>query len=343
MVKHRASLRDIADQVGVHTSTVSRVLNPDERHKVSDDLVERVTAVAKELGYRPNPLAYGLKTNRTGSIGVVVPDITNPVFPETFQGIEDVLIEAGYMPFLANTDHDADRERAIVENMRDQHVDGLIIASGSPHVAVLMACKEDGVPLVLIHRTWDDPEIPSVSYTESLGARLMIDHLVGLGHRDIAYIAGPLDSAEGRDLYFGTKEAIKLHEIPPDERLFAFADSNTEDEWVRCCREVLLNRKSFTALLTAHDNLAAGCLCVLAENGLVVPHDISLAGYSDTTYAAIMTPSLTSIRVPYYDGGVEAARLLINRIENPTDEVRQIKISPRLIARESTAAPRALV
>jgi len=343
MVVHRVTLRDIANQVGVHTSTVSRVLNSGQRSKVSDNLAERVAAVAKELGYRPNPLAYGLKTNRTGSIGVVVPDISNSVFPETVQGIEDVLIDAGYMPFLANTDHDAERERTIVENMRDQHVDGLIIASGSPHVAVLMACKEDGVPLVLIHRTWDDPEIPSVSYAESLGARLMINHLVGLGHRDIAYIAGPLDSSAGRDRYFGTKEALKLHEIPPDERLFAFADSITEEEGVRCCRELLSNRKPFTALVTAHDNLTAGCLGVLAENGIVVPHDISLAGYGDTTYAAIMTPSLTSIHVPYYDGGVEAARLLINRIENPADEVRQIRINPRLIARKSTALPPALV
>jgi LacI family transcriptional regulator len=106
---------------------------------------------------------------------------------------------------------------------------------------------------------------------------------------------------------------------------------------------LLSNRKPFTALVTAHDNLTAGCLGVLAENGIVVPHDISLAGYGDTTYAAIMTPSLTSIHVPYYDGGVEAARLLINRIENPTDEVRQIRISPRLIARKSTAPPPALV
>ena len=303
----------------------------------SDAIAERITAVAKELGYHPNPLAYGLKTNRTGSIGVIVPDISNPVFPEAVQGIEDVLIEAGYMPILANTDHDPERERIIVENMRDQHVDGLIIASGSPHVAVLMACKEDDVPLVLVHRTWDDPDIPSVSYDEALGARLMVVHLVALGHRDFAYIAGPLDSTGGRDRYFGTKEALKSHEINIDEDLFAFANANAEEEGERCCRELLETGKPFTALVTAHDNLAAGCLGVLAEHGLSVPENLSLAGYSDTSYAEMMTPSLTSIRVPSYDGGREAARLLLDRINNPDSPVRRIRFSPELVARRSTA------
>lgn len=223
MVFQRVTLKDIADRTGVHTSTVSRVLNPDRRAMVSVEIAGRILAVAEELGYRPNSLAYGLKTNRTGSIGVVVPDISNPVFPEAVQGIEDVLIEAGYTPILANSDHNAERERAIVENMRDQHVDGLIVASGSPHVAVLMACKEDGVPLVLIYRTWDDPDIPSVSYDEKLGARLIIDHLADLGHRDIAYIAGPLDSASSRDRYFGTREALERHCLREKSNLFAFA------------------------------------------------------------------------------------------------------------------------
>jgi len=333
----RVTLKDIATLVGVHTSTVSRVLNPNRRTMVSDEIAERIVAVAEELGYRPPPLAYGLKTNRTGSIGVVVPNIVNPIFPETVQGIEDILIDAGYMPFLSNSEHKAERELRIVENMRDQHVDGLIVASGSPHVAILMACKEDGIPLVLIHRTWDDPEISAVSYDDSLGARLMIDHLISLGHRDIAYIAGPLDSAGGRDRYFGTKDAAQAHDIVIDERLFAFADSNTEEEGARCCRELILNGKSFSALVTAHDSLAAGCIGVLAEHGLSVPEDVSLTGYSDTLYAAMMTPSLTSIRVPYYEGGAEAARLLIDRLQNPDAPVRRIRISPELIVRESTA------
>ncbi len=331
------TLKDIAAVVGVHTSTVSRVLNPSRRTMVSSEIAEKIVAVAEELGYRPNPLAYGLKTNRTGSIGVVVPDIANPVFPETVQGIEDVLIDAGYMPILSNSEHKAEREMHIVENMRAQHVDGLIIASGSPHVAVLMACKEDGIPLVLIHRTWDDPEISAVSYDDSLGARLMIEHLASLGHRDIAYIAGPLDSSGGRDRYFGTKEAAKACNIEIDDRLFAFADANTEEEGERCCRELIFNGKKFTALVTAHDSLAAGCVGVLAENGLSVPEDISLTGYSDTSYAAMLTPALTSIRVPYYEGGAEAARLLIDRLQNPDAPVRRIRISPELVVRQSSA------
>ena len=339
MVFQRVTLKDIADRTGVHTSTVSRVLNPDRRAMVSAEIAGRILAVAEELGYRPNSLAYGLKTNRTGSIGVVVPDISNPVFPEAVQGIEDVLIEAGYTPILANSDHDADRERAIVENMRDQHVDGLIVASGSPHVAVLIACKEDGVPLVLIHRTWDDPDIPSVSYDEKRGARLIIDHLAGLGHRDIAYIAGPLDSASSRDRYFGTREALEQHGLSENSSLFTFADAIAEEEGERCCRELLQTGEPFTALVTAHDVLAAGCVGVLAASGLRIPEDLSLTGYNNTPYAAILTPALTTVHIPNYDGGVEAARLLVDRIENPTSPVRRLRISPTLVIRNSTAHP----
>ena len=339
MVFQRVTLKDIADRTGVHTSTVSRVLNPDRRAMVSVEIAERILAVAEELGYRPNTIAYGLKTNRTGSIGVVVPDISNPVFPETVQGIEDVLIAAGYTPILANSDHAADRERIIVENMRDQHIDGLIVASGSPHGAVLMACKEDGVPLVLIHRTWDDPDIPSVSYEEKLGAHLIIDHLAGLGHRDIAYIAGPLDSAATRDRYFGTREALEQHGLRENSNLFTFADAITEEEGERCCRELLQTKEPFTALVTAHDILTAGCIGVLAESGLRVPEDLSLTGYNNTSYATMLTPTLTTVHIPHYDGGVEAARLLLDRIENPTAPVRRLRISPTLVIRNSTAPP----
>lgn len=339
MVFQRVTLKDIADRTGVHTSTVSRVLNPDRRAMVSSEIAERILGVAEELGYRPNSLAYGLKTNRTGSIGVVVSDISNSVFPEAVQGIEDVLIEAGYTPILANSDHDAERERIIVENMRNQHVDGLIVASGSPHVAVLMACKEDGVPLVLIHRTWDDPDIPSVSYDEKLGANLVIDHLAELGHRDIAYIAGPLDSAATRDRYFGTREALERHGLRENGNLFIFADAVTEEEGERCCSELLKTDVPFTALVTGHDILAAGCVGIIASSGLRIPEDLSLAGYNDTPYATMLMPALTTVHIPHYDGGVEAARLLVDRIENPAAPVRRLRISPTLVIRNSTAPP----
>jgi len=340
MASGRVTIRDIAKQVGVHASTVSRVLNPETRNMVSPEVVERVQKTAKELGYRPNPIAYGLRTNQSMTVGVVVTDLTNPVFPPTIRGIEDTLVASGYVSLLANSDGDQEREKLIVDLMRNRRVDGLILTTSSPNTPVILACKEDKLPLVVIHRTWDDPEISCVGSDDSLGTHLILEHLVKMGHQKFAYIAGPLDLTTGRDRHFGTINAMKKFGIKVDQDLFFVADSFNEAEGQKCCTELFSKGKEFTALVTGSDLIATGCYRVLKEHGLRCPEDISITGYNDIPLSAHLEPTLTTIRTPRYETGAEAAKMMLERLNKPDTSPRWVKFPPSLVIRESTAPPR---
>ncbi len=187
MAGPRVTLRDVARKVGVHPSTVSRVLNPSTRSMVTPEIARRVEHAAHELGYRPNPIAYGLKTNRSLTVGVVIPDLTDPLFPPMIRGIEDTLARAGYTAIVANTDNDRARERVILERMRGRLVDALIL--GSTRRGDVLG--GDDVPVVLINRSIDAGGTTAVVSDNAGGIGQVVDHLVALGHRRIAHVAGP--------------------------------------------------------------------------------------------------------------------------------------------------------
>lgn len=342
MVSGRVTIRDIAARVGVHASTVSRVLNPETRNMVSPEVVERVQNVAEELGYRPNPIAYGLLTNQSMTVGVVVTDLTNPVFPPTIRGIEDTLVASGYVPLLANSDGDQEREKLIVDLMRNRRVDGLILTTSSPNTPVIVACKEDRLPLVVIHRTWDDPEISCVGFDDALGTRLILEHLVNLGHKKFAYIAGPLDLTTGRDRHFGTINAMNEFGIKVDQDLFSVADAFNEEDGKRCCTELLSKGKEFTAIVTGSDLIATGCYQALKEHGLRCPEDVTITGYNDIPLAAHLEPPLTTIQTPRYETGAEAAKMMLERLNKPDTSPRWVKFPPSLVIRKSSARPKSL-
>ncbi|NKB21176.1 MAG: substrate-binding domain-containing protein [Alphaproteobacteria bacterium] len=339
MVSGRVTIRDIAERVGVHASTVSRVLNSETRNMVSPEVIARVQKVATEMGYRPNPIAYGLRTNQSMTVGVVVTDLTNPVFPPTIRGIEDTLVASGYVPLLANSDGDQERKKLIVDLMRNRRVDGLILTTSSPNTPVILACKEDKLPLVVIHRTWDDPDISCVGFDDALGTHLILEHLVGLGHQKFAYIAGPLDLTTGRDRHFGTINAMREFGVEVDQDLFAVADAFNEEDGKKCCSELLSKGKGFTALVTGSDLIAAGCYQALKERGIRCPEDISITGYNDIPLSAHLQPSLTTIRTPRYETGAEAAKMMLERLNNPDTSPRWVKFPPSLLIRESAASP----
>ncbi|MBK18310.1 MAG: LacI family transcriptional regulator [Rhodospirillaceae bacterium] len=340
MASGRVTIRDIAERIGVHPSTVSRVLNPETRNMVSPEVIAQVQDIAAELGYRPNPIAYGLRTNQSMTVGVVVPDLTNPVFPPTIRGIEDTLVASGYVPLLANSEGDQDREQLIVDLMRNRRVDGLILTTSSPNTPVILACKEDRLPLVVIHRTWDDPEISCVGFDDALGTNLIVQHLSSMGHEKFAYIAGPLDLTTGRDRHFGTINAMREFGVRVDQDLFAVVDSFDEEESRICCNELLSKGKEFTAIITGSDLIAAGCYAALREHGLRCPDDISITGYNDVPLATHLYPALTTIRTPRYETGAEAAKMMIERLNNREIPPRWVKFPPSLIIRDSAGPPK---
>jgi LacI family transcriptional regulator len=337
MPDRRATLRDVADAARVHPATASRALNPETRMLVSEDTARRVIEAASQLGYRPNPVARSLRTRRSHTVGVLIPDLNNPMFPPVVRGLEDRLAGAGYVALLGNTDADPGRERTLFEQMRARHVDGFVLATATLRDQLLAEAAADGVPVVLMNRLAPEYGFPSVSADNEQGARMAVSHLAQLGHSRIAHIAGPQEASTGVDRLRGFRDGMAAHGLKVDEDLIAYARKYTVEEGTRCCRDLLAGRGGFTALTAANDMLAVGCYAALDEAARRCPEDISVIGFNDMPFIDRLRPPLTTVRFPHYQLGTEAAELLLGRIRG-TQEPAEIRyLPPELVIRGSTA------
>jgi LacI family transcriptional regulator len=334
-----ATLRDVAAAARVHPATASRALNPETRILVSEDTARRVTAAAAKLGYRPNPVARSLRTRRSHTVGVLIPDLNNPLFPPIVRGLEDKLAAAGYVALIGNTDADASRERLIFEQMRARHVDGFVLATATLHDRLLAEVAAADLPVVLMNRLSQDYSFPSVSVDNEQGARMAISHLARLGHTRIAHIAGPQEASTGVSRLRGFREGMAAHGLEVREDLIAYAGRYTVDEGARCTQELLAAQGGFTAVAAANDMLAVGCYAALDEVGLLCPDDISVIGFNDMPFIDRLRPPLTTVRFPHYQLGTEAAQLLLERIGEREAPVKILYLAPELIVRKSVAAP----
>lgn len=336
-----ATIKDVAEATGVHASTVSRALSPATRHMVRAEIVQRVEEAARHLGYYRNALASSLRTKRSFTVGVVIPDITNPVFPPILRGIEDVLGAANFTAIIANTDNSADRQETVVNRMKGRHIDGLILATVARNDPIIPQCVQDGLPVVVVNRGLDNDDVSSVVTDDARGVRLAVDHLASLGHRRIAHVAGPQELSTGYIRYRAFLDAMRAKDLDLDEGLIAFCKSFSEAEGRRVCKGLLnkrvLNKRSgFSAIVAANDLLALGCYDALAEHGLRCPQDVSVTGFNDMPYVDKLTPPLTTVRIQHYEIGVQAAQLLLKQIENPASPRMSIKLAPEIKVRGST-------
>src|SRR3954453_4693448 len=334
------TLRDVARAAKVHPGTVSRALNEETRGLVNEETAERVMRAAEELGYRPNPIARGLKTNRSFTVGVLLPDITNPLFPPIVRGIEDRLGAAGYTSLIANTDNDPDRERQDFDAMRARQVDGFITATARLDGEFVEETKELRQPIVLVNRRLEDRSLPAVAVDDQAGSRLAVRHVVELGHRRIAHLGGPQALSTGHQRHLGFRAAMQAAGLELDERAVRFGHAFTEAEGARVCRELLDGVPDVTAIVAGNDLLALGCYDVLAERGLRCPDDVSVVGFNDMPFADRFDPPLTTVRIPHREIGSSAADLLLERLGGGAGEPRQVLLPPTFVARGSTAAPR---
>jgi LacI family transcriptional regulator len=332
-----ATLRDVAAAARVHPATASRALNPETRILVSEDTARRVTEVAARLGYRPNPVARSLRTRRSHTVGVLIPDLNNPLFPPIVRGLEDKLAAAGYVALLGNTDADASRERTLFEQMRARHVDGFVLATATLHGQLLADAAAADVPVVLMNRLAPDYSFPSVSVDNEQGARMAVTHLARLGHTRIAHVAGPQEASTGMSRLRGFRDGMATHGLTVDEDLIAYATRYTVEEGARCCRELLARPGDFTAVAAANDMLAVGCYSALDEHSLQCPEDISVIGFNDMPFIDRLRPPLTTVRFPHYQLGTEAAQLLLERISGREGPVKILYLAPELVIRGSTA------
>jgi LacI family transcriptional regulator len=332
-----ATLRDVAAAARVHPATASRALNPGTRLLVSEDTARRVTEAAQRLGYRPNPVARSLRTRRSHTIGVLIPDLNNPLFPPIVRGLEDRLAKHGYVALIGNTDLDTTREHMVFDQMRARHVDGFVLATATLHNPILAEAAEADLPVVLMNRTAQGYPFSSVSVDNEQGELGAVDHLVSLGHTRIGHIAGPQDVSTGVARLRGFFDGMDAHGLTVDDAQIVPATGYSIEEGLRCGRELLEANPRLTAIVAANDLLAVGCYGALDDLGLRCPEDMSVIGFNDMPFIDRLRPPLSTVRFPHYKLGTEAADLLLERIEDADSPLKILYLAPELVARGSTA------
>lgn len=333
----RIKLADVARAAGVHPGTASRALNPQTREQVSPATVRRVTRAAQRLGYVPNPVARGLRTARSFLIGMVVPDVTNPLFPPMVRGAEKVLTRAGYTLVLTDTDNDAATERRQIELLRARGTDGFIVATARWQDDLLAEIAAAGVPAVLVNRNTASAELPYVGGDERTGVRLAVDHLVALGHRHIAHLGGPADTSTGRERAAAFRQSVLQHGLPATDLVWACA-AYTEQAGAEAAGRLLASGREFTAVVAGNDLIAFGVLDTLTRAGRSCPGEVSLIGFNDMPHLDKLAPPLTSVALPLAEMGAQAARILLARVAAPAPAApAQSLLGVELKVRGSTA------
>jgi len=340
---HRATLREVAEKAGVHPATASRALNRSTEGMVNAATAARIQKVAKDLGYSPNPIARSLKTSRSSSIGLVIPDLTNPLFPPIVRGIEDVLRPVGYNAWIVNTDNKLDLEATAVEAFRQRNVEGFVFATAHLEHPLLEEMAATSTPMVLVNRKLASADIPSVTSDDATGVAMAMQHLVDLGHRKIIHLAGPQDLSTGVIRRRAFRASLEDHGLAHERERVLVCDAWSEEAGARGMHTMLDSGVEFTAVLAGNDLLALGVFDALAERGLACPGDISVIGFNDMPFMDKVSPAMTTVRIPHYEIGAEAARLLLEQLEDPQRHPRSLLLPLTVVVRDSTGPVRPTV
>mgnify|MGYP001485598435 FL=1 len=332
------TITDVAREARVSASTVSHVI--DETRYVSDEVKQRVHAAMEALNYQPNVIARSLRTRETLTVGVVVSDVTNPFFTSIVRAIEDEVLKQGYSIILCDTDEKPEREQAYLRLLMGRRVDGLIVAPSSGNADLLRSAIESGLPVVLLDRSIPGLTADVVLSDNESGAFDAVSYLIGMGHRRIGIIAGRLEVSTGADRMAGYVRAIRTHGIPADESLIEVAKFKRDIAYDKTMK--MLNRaEPPTALFVCNNVMTAGTMAALKAAGKKVPEDISVIGFDDSEWAALMDPPLTVVAQPIVELGTRAAQTLMRRISRGRVKTpRAVVLKPELILRDSCARPR---
>jgi LacI family transcriptional regulator len=326
------TIKDIAKKTNVSIATVSRVMN-NKNEGASEETRRRITEAIKELGYQPNALARGLVTRKTKTIGLIIPDIANPFFPDIARGVEDCANKHGYSVFLCNTDDSLVKESQYIRALEEKCVDGIVFTSNSiPKQEHIIELIRNGIPVVLLDR-WVEVEGGYGVFLDNLkGGYIAARHLIELGHRRIACIAGPLHSKTAKDRLEGYKKALLEEELPIDESIIV--EGNYKINSGFNAAEKLMD-KGITGIIAFNDLMAYGACNAIKAKGYRIPEDISVIGFDDIIMSQMMEPQLTTIKQPSYEMGTAAIKMLIKLIEGKKINKKVICFEPDLIIRRS--------
>jgi len=332
---NRVTLRDVARKAGVSINTVSRALN--DRPEISPETKERVLRAAAKLGYRPNKLARGLRSNKTEIIGVIVGDIANPFFSAVVQGMGKKARGLGYSLILQDTGEDYENEEEAVRIMQYEQVDGVLLTPVQTDKKSVQLLQEAGIPFVLVARYFTDIETDYVVADDAQGGWLATTHLIDRGHKRIAFINGPSYNSSARERMEGYTRALCEHGIEVDDRLIRTCALTMEDGYVHT-KDILREiRPRPTAFFAFSDFVALGIMQALRGKGIKVPRDMAVVGYDDIAFASCLEVPLTTVRMPKREMGAKAVEILIKKIEQKGAAGRcQVKMPVELVVRESS-------
>jgi DNA-binding LacI/PurR family transcriptional regulator len=333
------TLRDIAKKASVSTATVSNVLN--DTLYVSPVLRERVLTAARLVGYRPNSIARSLRTKSSHTVGIIVPDVTNPFFPAVVRGAEDVLTRAGFTLIIGNSDNDPEKEGVYYRTFLDRQVDGLLtVPTRDEAPPILEDYKGRGIPVVYVDREYIGEKADVVMADNVGGSEACVRHLVKIGRRRIAAVTGPLSLGNARERLEGYRRALAAANLKVDGRLiregaFDVASGRT------CALELLQLEPRPDALFLANALMACGAYEALERTELSCPNDVAVACFDRLDFFDLLRPRLTSVAAPSYELGVIGAELVLDRIRGKLRGSGQRHLlRTQLIQRESTGVAR---
>lgn len=329
-----ATIRDVAREAQVSTATVSATLN--NSAYVSPDLKARVLAAVEALGYAPSGIAKSLKTGKTRLLAIVVADISNPFFIALLDAVEAAAFDRGYSLMLCNSDENFERERHYLSQIRSQRCDGLILSpTGDPEAYRSTGLASFPMPTVLIDRELESWPVDSVTLDNVSAAMQATNYILDLGHRRIGTISGPSHVTTGANRLKGFLRALAEQDIEANPNHIRSGDYR-EDVAYSAARDVLSLPNPPTALYVANNVMLLGVMRAIAEAGFSCPADISVVSTDDHNWATAFQPRLTTVRQPVREMGIEAVRLLVDRIaRNSHEPAKRLVLQPTLIVRES--------
>jgi LacI family transcriptional regulator len=331
-----ATIHDVAARAGVSVATVSRVMNG--HASVNAEMAGRVRQCIAELDYRPSHLARSMRTQKTGIVAVVVPDVENPFFTAVVRGIEDVARTTGMMAVLCNSDDQPEAEMRYLRLVEDQRVDGVILASSMESVTDLPMSSNRGLPpLVLIDREVPGIRADLVVVDNEVGAREATRHLLDNGATTLACITGPHGITTAERRLKGFLDAAAERGINRRDITYRHADFRTAGAKA-AMREILAEGRP-DAILVCNNQMTLGALQELADQGVGIPDDILVAGYDDEPWSGSWRPAITTVAQPAREVGKAAMRLLQERLEDAARPIQHITMQPALKIRESSLRP----
>jgi DNA-binding LacI/PurR family transcriptional regulator len=332
------TIKEVADLAGVAVGTVSHVITGSV--PVSESLRRKVQAAIRELDYHPNHVARSLKTSKTRTLGIIVPDMTIPYFPQVIRGAESAARRRNYSLIAVNSDDNGARQKELLSLLRSQRVEGILlaVAAGPTPLAQISRIMSAGIRLVCLDRIPDRLPVDSVSVEDVSASELGVEHLLAMGHRRIAIVTGPLSLKNERQRLLGYQQSLQRAGIALDDALIWIGNLLPEAV-AAICRERLLVAPRPDAIFSTNGPTGLGVLRALLGSGLNTPEDIGFVTFDELTVDDLFRPAITTVVQPAYDIGSRAADILIDRIEkgSSSGQVVTVRLPATLKVRDSSS------